>query len=334
MAVPGRRPVRLRRQRHHRRQRPVLVDHVQRPTTARCRRVGFTRLRRRGRRPDHRQPGRRPPRRRLGQRHDPRPARRRPHLRRRRRQRRHPHPRPDDRVRQPAARRRRSTRGRSRPDPRSASTRRSSPATTRSPRRRRSTATSWPPATTTSTARARSATRSAAPSYSRSTVYDPTGPQTAYDDIVFGDHGSIFQQVADTNEPRPRLQKIQTTTIGSRPRHRVAGAFQNGGDDTINGNVGRDVHHRRRRPRHGRRRRAGRPGLRRQHLPDCACRRAGVPDRHRLRRADRHHQRPLPDAVRRPDVQPHRPARPPAAGTGHRRQHRPAAGRRHRPQLP
>ena len=68
------------------------------------------RLRRRRRRPDHRQPGGRPPRRRLGRRHDPRPARRRPHLRRLRRQRQHPHARPERRRRRTPARARRSTR--------------------------------------------------------------------------------------------------------------------------------------------------------------------------------------------------------------------------------
>ena len=103
-------------------------------------------------------------------------------------------------------------------------------------------------------------------SISRSTVYNPYWTQTAYDDIIFGDHGTIFQQVADTNEPDPRLQKIQTTTIGS-VRGIESRAYQNGGDDTINGNEGRDVHRRRRRRRHGRRRRAGRHGVRRQHLP-------------------------------------------------------------------
>ena len=75
---------------------------------------------------------------------------------------------------------------------------------------------------------------------SRSTAYDQYWTQTAYDDIVFGDHGTVFQQVADTNEPDPRLQKIQTTTIGS-VRGIESRAFQNGGDDTINGNLGRDL---------------------------------------------------------------------------------------------
>ncbi len=64
--------------------------------------------------------------------------------------------------------------------------------------------------------------------------------QAAYDDIAFGDHGVIRQQVADTNEPDPRLQKIQTTTIAS-VRAVESRAFQNGGDDTINGNEGRDL---------------------------------------------------------------------------------------------
>ena len=69
--------------------------------------VGFTAYGGAGNDLDHRQPGRRPPRRRLRRRRDPRPARRRPHLRRLGRQRRHPHARADDRddEREPARRR-------------------------------------------------------------------------------------------------------------------------------------------------------------------------------------------------------------------------------------
>jgi len=66
------------------------------------------------------------------------------------------------------------------------------------------------------------------------------GPQEAYDDILFGDHGTVIQQVADTNEPEDRLQKIQTTLLSS-VRGIESRAYQNGGDDTINGNLGRDV---------------------------------------------------------------------------------------------
>ncbi len=68
----------------------------------------------------------------------------------------------------------------------------------------------------------------------------PNWPQAAYDDIVFADHGLIIQQVADTNEPDTRLQKIQTTTLAS-VRFVESRAYQNGGDDTVNGNQGRDV---------------------------------------------------------------------------------------------
>ena len=56
-------------------------------------------LRRPGRRFDHRQPGGRSPGRRIGRRHDPRPARRRSHLRRQRREREHSHAGVDDRHR-------------------------------------------------------------------------------------------------------------------------------------------------------------------------------------------------------------------------------------------
>jgi len=66
------------------------------------------------------------------------------------------------------------------------------------------------------------------------------GPQTAYDDVIFGDHGEVLQQVADTNQPDLRLQKVQTTTLASI-RGIESRATQNGGDDAIFGNLGRDV---------------------------------------------------------------------------------------------
>src|SRR6266542_2555916 len=66
------------------------------------------------------------------------------------------------------------------------------------------------------------------------------GPQEAYDDVIFGDHGIVVQQTADMNEPEPRLQKIQTTTIAS-VRLIESRAYQNGADDVIFGNLGRDV---------------------------------------------------------------------------------------------
>ena len=76
------------------------------------------------------------------------------------------------------------------------------------------------------------------------TVYDAhsllDGDQVHYDDVIFGDHGEVIQQVADTNEPDTRLQKIQTTLLASI-RAIESRAFQNGGDDTIFGGLGRDV---------------------------------------------------------------------------------------------
>ena len=74
-AGPGQ-PVRLRRQRHHRRLRPLRPP--RRSQAAHGRLHGLRRARRR---PHHRQPGRRPPGRRLGRRRNPRPARGGPHLR-------------------------------------------------------------------------------------------------------------------------------------------------------------------------------------------------------------------------------------------------------------
>ncbi|MCA1665056.1 MAG: hypothetical protein LC659_12445, partial [Myxococcales bacterium] len=66
------------------------------------------------------------------------------------------------------------------------------------------------------------------------------GSQTLFDDIIFGDHGQVIQQVVDPNLPDNRLQKIQTTLISSVRDIRSA-AFQNGADDVVFGNLGRDV---------------------------------------------------------------------------------------------
>ena len=65
-------------------------------------------------------------------------------------------------------------------------------------------------------------------------------PQVAYDDVIFGDHGIVIQQTGDTNQPDPRLQKIQTTSLASI-RLIESRAYQNGADDVIFGNLGRDV---------------------------------------------------------------------------------------------
>ncbi len=65
-------------------------------------------------------------------------------------------------------------------------------------------------------------------------------PQSAYDDVVFGDHGAIDQDVADPNEPDQRLQKIQTTTLASILRIRSVN-LDKGADDVIFGGLGRDV---------------------------------------------------------------------------------------------
>ncbi|HSO02245.1 MAG TPA: hypothetical protein VLS46_06935, partial [Gaiellaceae bacterium] len=69
---------------------------------------------------------------------------------------------------------------------------------------------------------------------------DLGGPQQAYDDVIFGDHGEAIQQVIDPNEPDARLQKIQTTSLASL-RRIESRAYQNGDDDAIFGNLGRDV---------------------------------------------------------------------------------------------
>ncbi len=66
------------------------------------------------------------------------------------------------------------------------------------------------------------------------------GPQSAYDDVIFGDHGAVIQQTTDPNEPDTRLQKIQTTTLASI-RLVESRAYDNGDDDVIFGNLGRDV---------------------------------------------------------------------------------------------
>ncbi|MEO6494544.1 MAG: hypothetical protein ABIP99_17070 [Ilumatobacteraceae bacterium] len=66
------------------------------------------------------------------------------------------------------------------------------------------------------------------------------GPESVYDDIIFGDHGAIIQDVADPNLPDPRLQKIQTTAV-STILSIESRNIQRGSDDIIFGNLGRDV---------------------------------------------------------------------------------------------
>ena len=89
-------------------------------------------------------------------------------------------------------------------------------------------------------------------------------------------------------------------------------------------------HRRRRRPRHGRRRRAGRLRLRRQRLPAAPRRRAG--DAHDA--TDDSTQPALPDAVRRPALQPHRPRRRRARRARNQDNSGQLAGRRHRRGVP
>ncbi|HEY3484924.1 MAG TPA: Calx-beta domain-containing protein [Ilumatobacteraceae bacterium] len=67
-----------------------------------------------------------------------------------------------------------------------------------------------------------------------------TGPQTAFDDIICGDHCSVLMDVRDPNEPSPKLQRIQTTRL-SEVLAVFSEALQNGDDDTIFGNIGRDL---------------------------------------------------------------------------------------------
>jgi hypothetical protein len=66
------------------------------------------------------------------------------------------------------------------------------------------------------------------------------GPESAYDDILFGDHGAIVQNVADPNAPEPLLQRILTTALSSVLLVRSA-ELQNGDDDVIFGHLGRDI---------------------------------------------------------------------------------------------
>ncbi|MGK2855290.1 MAG: hypothetical protein ACSLE3_14500, partial [Microbacteriaceae bacterium] len=67
-----------------------------------------------------------------------------------------------------------------------------------------------------------------------------TGPEGAFDDVIFGDHGAVDQNVADPNEPDARPQKIQTTAISTYLAIRSEN-LDKGGDDVIFGNLGRDV---------------------------------------------------------------------------------------------
>ncbi|MEQ1827017.1 MAG: hypothetical protein ABL921_13765 [Pirellula sp.] len=66
------------------------------------------------------------------------------------------------------------------------------------------------------------------------------GPEAAYDDVIFGDHGTIIQNVIDPNLPNALPQKIQTTTLESLIRIESRD-LQNGNDDVIFGNLGRDI---------------------------------------------------------------------------------------------
>lgn len=66
------------------------------------------------------------------------------------------------------------------------------------------------------------------------------GPPTVFQDIVFGDYGSVLQNVIDPNLPDPRLQKIQTTQAGSILRVCAVNP-QRGGDDTLLGSGSDDV---------------------------------------------------------------------------------------------
>src|SRR5262249_56912342 len=66
------------------------------------------------------------------------------------------------------------------------------------------------------------------------------GPESAYDDVIFGDHGAVVQNVIDPNLPDALPQKIQTTTLDSI-RRIESRALQNGADDVIFGNLGRDL---------------------------------------------------------------------------------------------
>ncbi len=66
------------------------------------------------------------------------------------------------------------------------------------------------------------------------------GQQGDFDDIIFGDHGEIVQNVADPNLPNPLPQKIQTTALDT-VLFIHSRRLQNGGDDTIFGGLGRDI---------------------------------------------------------------------------------------------
>ena len=61
-----------------------------------------------------------------------------------------------------------------------------------------------------------------------------------FDDIIFGDHGEVIQNVADPNLPPDLLQKIQTTTLDSVLAINSV-ELQNGDDDVIFGNLDRDI---------------------------------------------------------------------------------------------
>ena len=246
-------PFDVRRQRHHRRERPVRLVTCPAPATQPADRR-LHRLRRRGQRPDHRQPGGRPSRRRLRRRHDPRPARRRPHLRRLRLQRRHPHARAHRHLRRTRARAptldKRNPAGDQtiKPVPSLNADAMDagrdliygeSPETTTSPLTAPSPASLPLRTRSATTLRTITTARSAA---RRSCSTTSSSATTA----------SSYQQTADPNEPDPRLQKIQTTSHRVDPPDRVARLPERLRRRDLRQPRPRR-HRRRRRQRHGRR---------------------------------------------------------------------------------
>ena len=92
------------------------------------------------------------------------------------------------------------------------------------------------------------------------------GPEDAYSDIIFADHGEVVQDVADPNQPNLLLQKIQTTALVIAPGDKFARAAER---RRRRGVRRRGPRHRDRRrgQRHARRRHRRRPRLRRQRVP-------------------------------------------------------------------
>ena len=126
------------------------------------------------------------------------------------------------------------------------------------------------------------------------------GPESAYDDVIFGDHGAVIQNVVDPNLPDAAPAEDPDDDARRRSGGSSRGHYQNGNDDVIFGNLGRDII-------------IGGAGHDMADGDEADDLVFGDNVVRLLRRinetnaGDRHHQPALPDAGRNAALQPHRP---------------------------